>query len=144
MPSPAVGRVRSGSCGSGRDELGDASIATIGEHTMWVTTPILLFLLWPRDKPPIHRALWITVACVALPSLLYQNSGWVQFGYRFSLGYMVFLLALVAIGGRPLGRLAKGLIVVGIVINLFGALTFDREWKYYRIGGAAYDIVVAH
>jgi hypothetical protein len=125
---------------------GRAPWVQVGGHglAMWVTTPILLFLLWPRDKPPIHRALWITVACVAIPSLLYQNSGWVQFGYRFSLDYMVFLLALVAIGGRPLGRLGKTLIVVGIAINLFGALTFDREWKYYRIGGAAYDVVVAH
>jgi hypothetical protein len=125
---------------------GRAPWIQVGGHglAIWVTTPILLYVLWPRDKPPIHRALWITVACVALPSLFYQNSGWVQFGYRFSLDYMVFLLALVAIGGRPLGRVAKALIVVGIVINLFGAFTFDREWKYYRIGGAAYDVVVAH
>jgi hypothetical protein len=109
---------------------------------MWVTTPILLFLLWPRAKPALHRPLWITVALVALPSLLYMNSGWVQFGYRFSLDYMVFLMMLLAIGGRPLTGLAKALIVVGIVINLFGAATFDRDWKYYRVGGNAYDVVV--
>jgi hypothetical protein len=125
---------------------GRAPWIQIGGHglAMWVTTPVLLFVLWPREKPPIHRALWITVACVALPSLFYQNSGWVQFGYRFSLDYIVFLLALIAIGGRPLGRVAKVLIVAGIVINLFGAFTFDREWKYYRVGGTAYDVVVAH
>ena len=35
------------------------------------------------------------------PSLFYMNSGWVQFGYRFSLDYMVFLIVLLAIGGRP-------------------------------------------
>ncbi len=118
----------------------------VGGHglALWVTTPILLFLLWPREKPPIHRALWITVACVALPSLFYPNSRWVQLGYRFSLDYMVFLLMLLAIGGRPLTRVGKALIIAGVVINLFGALTFDREWKYYRFGGAAYDVVVAH
>jgi hypothetical protein len=125
---------------------GRAPWIQVGGHglAIWVTTPILLYVVWPREKPPIHRALWITVACVALPSQFYHNSGWVQFGYRFSLDYMVFLLALVAIGGRPLGRVAKALIIVGIVINLFGAFTFDREWKYYRFGGAAYDVVVAH
>jgi hypothetical protein len=125
---------------------GRAPWIQVGGHglALWVTTPILLFLLWPREKPAIHRSLWITVACVALPSLFYQNSGWVQFGYRFSLDYMVFLLMLLAIGGRPLTRVGKGLIIAGIVINLFGALTFDREWKYYRFGGAAYDVVVAH
>ena len=111
---------------------------------IWVTTPVLLFVVWPRDKNPLHRALWVTVACVALPSLLYQNSGWVQFGYRFSLDYLVFLVMLLAIGGRPLRRLAKTLIVAGIVVNLFGAITFDRMWKYYRVGGNAYDVVVPH
>jgi hypothetical protein len=119
----------------------------IGGHglALWLTTPLLLFLLWPADKPPIHRALWITVLLVALPSLLYQNSGWVQFGYRFSLDYMVFLVMLIAVGGRPLGALAKTLIVVGIAINLFGALTFDRMgWRYYRLGGNAYDVIVGN
>lgn len=125
---------------------GRAPWIQIGGHglALWVTTPLLLYIVWPREKPPIHRALWITVACVALPSLFYQNSGWVQFGYRFSLDYMVFLFMLLAIGARPLGKLAKALIVVGVVINLFGALTFDREWKYYRVSGNAYDVIVAH
>lgn len=111
---------------------------------LWVTTPALLLLLWPRDRNPMHRALWLTTAAVALPTLLYQNSGWVQFGYRFSLDYMVFLVLLLAVGGRPLTRLAKGLILAGVVVNLFGAYTFDRAWQYYRVGGNAYDVVVRH
>jgi hypothetical protein len=111
---------------------------------LWVTTPLLLLLLWPRDTPPLHRTLWLTVAAVALPSLLYQNSGWVQFGYRFSLDYLVLFIMLLAIGGRPLTPLAKALIAIGIVINLFGAITFDRSWQYYRVGGNAYDVVVPH
>lgn len=109
---------------------------------MWITTPALLLLVWPREKPPLHRALWITTLLVALPSLLYMNSGWVQFGYRFMLDYIVFLMMLLAIGGRPLTAFAKALIVVGIVVNLFGAATFDRDWRYYRTGGNAYDTVV--
>jgi hypothetical protein len=111
---------------------------------LWVTTPLLVYVLWPREKPAIHRALWVTVAFVAVPVLLYQNSGWVQFGYRFSLDFMVFLLMLLAIGGRPLTRVARGLIVLAIAINLFGAWSFDREWKYYRVGGDAYDVIVRH
>lgn len=111
---------------------------------LWVTTPVLLLLLWPRERNPLHLTLWLTVAVVALPSLLYQNSGWVQFGYRFSLDYLVLLIMLLAIGGRPLTRLAKALIIAGIAINLFGAITFDRDWRFYRIGGNAYDVVVAH
>ena len=126
--------------------LGHEPWIQISGHGMalWLTTPIVFFLLWPREKPAIHRALWITVACVAVPPLLYQNSGWVQFGYRFSLDYMVFLVMLLAVGARPLGRVAKGLIIAGIAINLFGALTFDRDWRYYKLAGNAYDVIVAH
>jgi hypothetical protein len=81
---------------------------------------------------------------VAIPTLFYQNSGWWQFGYRFSLDYTVFLVMLLAIGGRPLTRFGKSLIVIGILINLFGAITFDRSYEYYRLGGNAYDVVVPH
>ena len=51
---------------------------------------------------------------------------------------------LLAIGGRPLSRFVKTLIVIGIVVNLFGAVTFDRKWEYYRVGGNAYDVIVPH
>ncbi|HEU4728830.1 MAG TPA: hypothetical protein VFT22_13090 [Kofleriaceae bacterium] len=111
---------------------------------LWLTTPILLFVVWPRERNALHRPLWLCVACVALPSLLYQNSGWVQFGYRFSLDYLVLLVLLIAIGGRPLTWGGRALIIAGIAINLFGAITFDRAWQYYRVGGNAYDVVVPH
>ncbi len=111
---------------------------------LWITTPVFLVLLWPHARPPVHRALWLTVAAVAIPSLFYQNSGWVQFGPRFSLDYTVFLVLLLAVGGRPLGRLTRALIVVGVVVNLFGAWSFARHPEYYRTGGNAYGTVVAH
>ena len=113
---------------------------------MWVTTPALLLLLWPRATGGLHRNLWLTVACVAVPTFLYQNSGWVQFGYRFSLDYMPMLIVLLAIGGRTTTWLVRGLVVIGIAVNLFGAITFDRMPEYYRLGGSgadsAYDVVM--
>ncbi len=126
--------------------VGHAPWIQIGGHglALWFTTPILLYVIWPREKPPIHRALWLSVVLVALPGLFYMNSGWVQFGYRFALDYMVFLIMLIAIGGRPINAIGKTLIVIGIAINLFGAITFDRDWQYYRVGGNAYDVVVAN
>lgn len=125
---------------------GRAPWVQIGGHglALWVTTPILLALLWPRRRTPIDRALWISAAAVALPTLCYQNSGWVQFGYRFSLDYLVLLIALLALGGRPLGRAARVLIIAGIAVNVFGAITFDRMPAFYRWGGDAYDVVVRH
>jgi ABC-type Fe3+-siderophore transport system permease subunit len=82
-------------------------------------------------KGALHRPLWATIAPVALLSLLYQNSGWVQFGYRFSLDYTVFLILLLALGGRPLGWRARALILAGIAVNAFGAITFGRMGQFY-------------
>jgi hypothetical protein len=125
------------------DVMAHAPWIQINGHglALWFTTPALLLLLWPRQRIPLHRALLLTAALVALPSLLYMNSGWFQFGYRFSLDYMVFLVMLLAIGGRPLTRGAKGLIIAGIVINAFGAATFDRQPQFYR---GAINVVVSN
>jgi hypothetical protein len=92
---------------------------------LWVTTPALA-LLASRAKSPIRTALWVTIACVALPSLLYQNTGWVQFGYRFALDYMVFVVMLIACCGRALTVPAKLLIVASVVVNIAGAIVFGR------------------
>ena len=122
----------------------DSPHIVIGGHglALWFTTPILFFLFWPRERGTWHWPLWITVAAVALPSLLYQNSGWLQFGYRFALDYMVLLVLLLAIGGRPLGRLGKALIAIGIAINLFGAVTFARYNQFYRRDD--YGVIIRH
>lgn len=99
---------------------------------IWFTTPALLFLVWPKERGSLHRALWVTVLFVALPSLLYMNTGWFQFGYRFALDYIVFLIMLLAIGGRRLNWVMKTLIIVGVVVNLFGAWTYDRRGEHYK------------
>jgi hypothetical protein len=100
----------------------------VSEHgmSMLVTTPCLGFSVAPKEKSPLAVALWLTILVVALPSLLYQNSGFLQFGYRFSLDYIVFLVMLLAAGGRKFTWLFKVLVVWGVAVNLFGAITFDR------------------
>jgi len=124
----------------------DGPFVQVSGHglAMWVTTPALVLLLWPKTRSPLHRALWITAACVAIPGLFYQNSGWIQFGYRFSLDYFPFLVLLLAVGGRRFGWGTRALIVAGIAVNLFGALTFGRHMEYYRATRNDYPTIVAH
>jgi hypothetical protein len=102
--------------------------------SLLVTTPALACLLWPRETGPYWRALWLAAGPIALLGLLYQNDGWVQFGYRFSLDYMLLLVTLLAVGRTPLSRPVKGLILVGVAVNLFGAITFGRAWQFYFDG----------
>lgn len=105
---------------------------------LWFTTPAYLWLIWPARKPAPHWALWITVLLVALPSLFYQNTGWIQFGYRFSNDYAVFLFALLALSGRRFGTLFGAAVVLSIVVNAFGAYTFGRQAYsgYYFVDGS--------
>ncbi len=93
---------------------------------LWVTTPLYIWLLWPRQKSWQWVGLWLTVLAVAVPTLFYQNTGWLQFGYRFSNDYAVFLFALLAIGGYRLGALFWTAAVWSVAINTFGALSFGR------------------
>lgn len=101
---------------------------------LWVTTPAFLWLLWP--KPATREYLWIaaTALLVASMSLLYQNSGWVQFGYRFSCDFAPLLVLLLALNGRRLGKLFVAAVVLSIAVNLFGAITFDRMRGFYAGG----------
>ena len=74
---------------------------------------------WARASAARWRpALWITILAAALPSLLYQNSGYQQFGYRFSNDYIVYLIVLLAVGGQRFGWLFKTLLVLAAAINL--------------------------
>ena len=94
--------------------------------SLFVTTPLFLWLLWPREKPRLHRALWITTALVAVPGFFYQNSGWFQFGFRFSLDYTPYLILLLALGGHRFTRLFWAAALAGVAVNAWGAAVFNR------------------
>jgi len=94
---------------------------------LWVTTPFYLWLLWPKKGGWLVVVLTITAAAVALPGLLYQNTGWMQFGYRFSNDFALMLFVLLALGGRRFGWLFRIAALLAVVINGFGAVTFDRQ-----------------
>jgi hypothetical protein len=104
----------------------------ISQHGMslLVTSPNLAYVVAPAERSPLAKPLWITVATAALPSLLYQSSGFIQLGYRYSLDYMIFLMMLLAVGNRPLSRLFKALVIVAFAINLFLAIIFDRYMEF--------------
>jgi hypothetical protein len=104
----------------------------ISQHglSLLVTSPTLAYTVMPAERSPLTKSLWLTIAATAIPSLLYQNSGYIQFGYRFSLDYMVFFMILLAVGNRPLSRWFKGLVLLSIPINLFLAITFDRYMQF--------------
>lgn len=115
--------------------LKSAPFVQISGHglALWFTTPNLLAIFWPRRTSSTMRGLYFAAAAVALFDLCYQNTGWVQFGYRFALDYMVVLIALLALGGRRFGPGFIALAVFAIAVNTFGAITFDNNAAFYFI-----------
>ena len=119
-----------------------APYVKVSQHglALWFTTPGLLGVFWPRPDradagestlKPVLVACWMALLPVMVMNLMYQNSGWVQFGYRFALDYMVFLFALLAMNGRRFGIWFVVLMIFAIAVNAFGAITFDRAWQFY-------------
>lgn len=94
---------------------------------LWVTSPFYLWLLWPRRFGPLQRSLAFTALAVGLPTLFYQNTGWIQFGYRFSNDYAPCLILLLALGGYRFRRSLPAAIAIAVVVNAWGALTFGRK-----------------
>jgi hypothetical protein len=134
--------------------LAKAPYIKISWHGMslLITTPLLAYLIWPRRPEralapedgatpgPVSmigspwRGLWLSLVVVAFVDLLYQNTGWVQFGYRFMLDWAVFAFGLLALQTRSIGSTARALIVVAIIVNTFGAITFNRMRQFYFDG----------
>jgi hypothetical protein len=98
---------------------------------LWFTSPNLLWSLWPKKLDATIVALWAAVLPTALCTLLYQNTGWVQFGYRFSLDYLPLLFVLIALSRRRFGVAFLSCAAFAIVVNTFGAVTFDRYPQFY-------------
>lgn len=90
-------------------------------------SPWLLALAWSRDALPQRLGLIVSAVAVAIPSLLYQNSGQIQFSYRFALDWLPMLLAAIVFGGGARGWAFRGLVVLGGLWQAYGAWYFARK-----------------
>lgn len=108
--------------------VGEAPYLKLSKHGMslFITTPALLWLFAPKRMTRLAWQCVLMIAVLLVPLMLYQNTGWEQFGYRFSLDFLPYVLVLFALGDRRLSRLFKGLVIAGILINAVGAVTFQR------------------
>lgn len=94
-----------------------------------LTSPGLLYAVradW-RDR----RTWWLLGATVAVlvPTLLYYGGGWLQYGYRYFLDSVPFVIALCGLAAARRGRIGIGwqaAIVFGVVVMAVGAY-----WAYH-------------
>lgn len=83
------------------------------------TTPLLLVALLPPFKKSLEKNLLIGVALIALVDFLHYMQGWVQFGYRFLLDFLPFLLIILAIRFKP-KKLYLLLLAISVAVNFWG------------------------
>ncbi len=88
---------------------------------------LALFAVRHRGRSRLVLGALLAVAPIAVLNLAHFSQGWVQWGYRFSLDFLPFLMPLVALGvARPVdGRprlLAYALLVAGALVNLWGVI----------------------
>ena len=66
--------------------------------SLFITSPALLLAFRSRLRHPFLAATGATALLVLLPDLLYYGGGWFQFGFRYFLDSIPFVLILVADG----------------------------------------------
>ncbi len=92
---------------------------------LFVTTPLFLFLFWRnRSFSATRAALWITIGLIVIATLLYDASGWYQFGARYLFDGYPFAFLLLALNDVRVDWRFAALGLLGIIINILGALQF--------------------
>jgi hypothetical protein len=105
------------------------AIFQVNEHglALWFTTPLFFWLFSKkRNVSPFTKVLALAAALPCVMNLLYQNSGWAQFGYRFSNDYSLTLFILLAVSLPRFGKRWWLAAAWAVGWNSFGAASFER------------------
>jgi hypothetical protein len=97
--------------------------------SVFLTSPALLLAAFADWRSPRARLLLGAAITVLVPTLLYYGGGWLQYGYRYFLDSIPFLVVLAALAVARSGKLSwrwKAAIVFGVVVNAGGAYWVAR------------------
>lgn len=105
---------------------------------VWIVFAGAVFVqasLWQGDDKPsrLKVPLALTIAACALPGLFYQNTGYAQFGFRFSLDYTVYILLMFAVSSWSLKQpKVAALAGLAVLVNFWGAVGFRGYTELVR------------
>ena len=95
--------------------------------SIFLTSPALLLALRANWRSSRCWLLALATVATIVPSLLYYGGGWLQYGYRYALDSIPFVMALACIAAARHGVnwFWRALIVFGVIVNLGGV-----NWAY--------------
>ena len=96
--------------------------------SLFLATPTFLWLYTALRRDRVAIAAWLSLGLVCVPLLLYFNTGWVQFGYRFSLDFLPLAFMLLAMGLQRISPLVKASIGLAWCVHLWGVV-----WWFARV-----------
>lgn len=92
------------------------------------TTPALYYAVKAKGPRWLIALLWSTVFLAALPFLMNCGNGYPQFGMRYALDFIPFLLILTAYAIKEMTFMNKAVIMFCIFVNAWGVL----HWNFFR------------
>jgi accessory gene regulator protein AgrB len=100
--------------------------APIQGIAIWFTTPAFIFALRSKIKDAVTWSAWAAIFAIAFVIFTKGLSGW-GFGYRYAVDFYPFLFVLAVRGmGTQLRWYHKLLILIGIAVNLWGVIAFNK------------------
>lgn len=94
------------------------------------TSPALLYAFRNSLKDRFNQACLLGILFGMLPIITYYGVGWIQFGFRYALDFLPFVLLLAARGfPNPMSRLARILVLAGTALCIWGSI-FLLIWIY--------------
>lgn len=87
---------------------------------IYISSPALLLVFATKIKEGAVRFLVLSSALASLPGFLHATVGFTQFGYRFSLDYIVLLILILVFSFERVDRkVAIPFVALSIAINLY-------------------------
>jgi hypothetical protein len=101
--------------------------------SIFLTTPALLLIFRAKLRDDLVIPAWAGIIAILIPLWMYHATGWVQFGYRYTTDFMVFLFILLSRAIKQIGVVEKILIGLSIIMGTIGLylmyyMTFGLLW----------------
>ena len=101
--------------------------------SIFLTTPAFLLILRAKRRDELVIPAWAGMIGILIPLWMYHATGWVQFGYRYTTDFIVFLFILLASAVKEIRWVEKSLIGLSVLMGATGMylmyyMTFGLVW----------------